>query len=327
MTHKRLISAGFGLAGISLLTGLIIYLGAGRTVHTLQNVSVTGFLVYLAAQLLIVAGLALSWRFVLRSRRKGSFALLYWGRLLRDAAGEFLPFSHLGGFIVGARAISLYGVSIADAAASTIVDITAEFLAELIFIALGLAILARRAPHSALVMPVAIGLAVAVAGGVGFIIAQHGGGRIFRLLATRIAGQGGESAALRMDRLQLALDEIYQRPSRVALAATTHLLSWFGTGTAAYFGLRALGHPITYLSALGIEALLHAILSAGFLVPGRIGVQEAAYAVVGSIFGVPPDLALSLSLLRRARDFIIAAPVLLAWQGIEARRLRVVTPS
>jgi hypothetical protein len=79
---------------------------------------------------------------------------------------------------------------------------------------------------------------------------------------------------------------------------------------------------LPFASALAIEAMLHAIMALAFFVPGRVGIQEASYALLGTIFGIPPEIALSLSLLRRARDFVIAVPVLLLWQGVEARHLR-----
>jgi hypothetical protein len=52
------------------------------------------------------------------------------------------------------------------------------------------------------------------------------------------------------------------------------------------------------------------------------GVQEAGYAGLGAIFGVPPELSLGVSLVRRARDIAVGVPVLLIWQTFEARRLR-----
>ena len=42
---------------------------------------------------------------------------------------------------------------------------------------------------------------------------------------------------------------------------------------------------------------------------------------------VPPDIALGMSLLRRAKDLAIGVPVLLVWQFLEVRRLRVVSSS
>ncbi len=268
---------------------------------------------------MITLGLALCWRMLLRSSAKGSFLLLVWGRLVRDATGEFLPFSQVGGYVVSARVITLSGVSVPDSIASTLADITTEFLAQLIFVGVGLSVLAEVAPNNRLLVPVAIGLSVAVIMAVGLIIAQQGGGKIFRLIAQRLAGESGD---FHMDRLQTALDQIYRRRDRLALASFFHLVCWFGTATASFIGFHALGVPLSFIDAIAIEAMLHAIMAMAFFVPGRVGIQEAAYTVLAGIFGVPPDIAISLSLLRRARDFVIAVPVLLAWQGVEARNLR-----
>jgi len=319
---SRLIPAAFALAGIAVITGLVIYFGAGDVAKSLTSVSIWGFAAYIAAQLVITLGLALCWRMLLRSSARGNFFLLVWGRLVRDATGEFLPFSQVGGYIVGARVITLSGVSVPDSIASTIVDITTEFLAQLIFVGVGLSVLAEIAPNNHLLVPVAVGLCVAVIMCVGLIIVQQGGGKIFRMIAQRLAGESGD---FHMDRLQTALNAIYRRRVRLALASFFHLVCWFGTATASFIGFHALGVPLSYIDAIAIEAMLHAIMALAFFVPGRVGIQEAAYTVLAGIFGVPPEIAISLSLLRRARDFVIAVPVLLAWQGVEARRLRTST--
>lgn len=44
--------------------------------------------------------------------------------------------------------------------------------------------------------------------------------------------------------------------------------------------------------------------------------------LLGGVFGIPHEIAISLSLLRRARDFVVAVPVLLAWQILETRNLK-----
>jgi len=310
------------LLGLVLFTIVVAWLGWSDVLHALAQVRLAGFAEYLLAQAAIVAGLAAAWRVVLRNRNGGKFWLLYWGRLVRDAAGEFLPFSHVGGFVLGGRAIALGGVTFADAAASTLADITVEFLSELIFIAIGLMVLSALAPNDHLVLPIAIGLGMAIIGGAGFVFAQKGGNRIFRALAMRIAGRSEDAVAVRADRLQAALDAIYAEPHRLLGAGALHLACWIGTGAAGYIAFHALGAPISLPQAIAIEAMLHAILAVGFFIPGRIGVQEAAYTLLGSAFGVPADIALSVSLLRRARGLVIAVPVLLVWQGIEARRLR-----
>ncbi|MBU6418160.1 MAG: flippase-like domain-containing protein [Proteobacteria bacterium] len=311
------------LAGLAVITGLVIYFGAGDVLHALTSVSASGLAMYIAAQLALLLGLGGSWRMLLRSRQKGSFLLCVWGRAVRDATGEFLPFSQVGGYVIGARVMTLGGVATADAAASTLGDITTEFLAQLVFVGTGLVILSRKVPGSDLLLPVTIGLAVAVALGVGLIVAQRGAGtRLFRGLALRIAGTTGQGAAENVQRLQKALDGMYTQHHRLAWAASFHLACWFGTGTASYIGFQALGVNLSWLDAVCIEAMLHAIMALAFFIPGRVGVQEAAYTLLGGLFGIPPDIALSLSLLRRARDFVIAVPVLIVWQGLEARQLK-----
>ena len=315
--------AAFALAGVAVVTGLVVYYGAGDVLRVLASVKPAGFGLYILVQLGILLGLGLCWRMVLRSRMRGSFWLCVWGRMVRDATGEFLPFSQVGGYVLGARVMALHGVRIADATASTLADITTEFLAQLTFIGIGLAILARKSPSSDLLVPVAVGLCVAVALGVGLILAQQGSGaKIFRALASRIAGQAGEGAALSIDRLQTSLDIMYGERDRLAYGALLHLACWFGTATASFVGFHAMGVPLSFVDAICIEAMLHAIMALAFFVPGRVGIQEAVYTLLGGIFGVPPDIALALSLMRRARDFVIAVPVLVVWQAIEVKRLK-----
>jgi glycosyltransferase 2 family protein len=319
----RLLPALFALAGVAVVTALVIYFGAGDVLHVLTSVSATGFVSYIIAQLVITLGLGLCWRMLLRSRMRGSFWLCTWGRLVRDATGEFLPFSQVGGYVLGARVITLGGVHIADAAASTLADITTEFLAQLVFIGIGLSILAHKAPSSDLLLPIASGLCLAVIMGVALILVQRGSGaKIFRGIASRIAGASGDGAALNIDRLQASLDIMYTHRVRLGLSAFYHLACWFGTSTASFIGFHALGIQLSFTDAICIEALLHAILALAFFIPGRVGIQEAAYTLLGGIFGIPPDIALSLSLMRRARDFVIAVPVLIVWQGLEAKRLK-----
>ncbi len=324
MSQKtKILPAALALAGLAVITALVIYFGAARVLAVLASVHPLGFAAYVMAQICIVLGLGLCWRMLLRSHHGGSFWLCVWGRMVRDATGEFLPFSQVGGFVLGARVINLGGVRMTDAVASTLGDVTTEFLAQLCFVGIGLAVLVRKMPGSDLVMPIAVGLCVALLASVGLVVAQRGTGtRLFRGLARKIAGTVGEGAAANMERLQAALDIMYGERDRLGWSALFHLICWLGTATASYIGFHALGVPLSWPDAMCIEALLHAVLALAFFIPGRAGVQEAAYTLLGGLFGIPPDVALSLSLLRRARDFLIAVPVLIIWQGLEAKKLR-----
>ena len=72
-------------------------------------------------------------------------------------------------------------------------------------------------------------------------------------------------------------------------------------------------HPGLW-SAIAIQALVEGLRSATVFIPAAIGIQEAGYAAVAPVFGLPPEMGLAVSLLRRARDILVAVPVLLIWQ-------------
>ena len=317
---KRL-SIGLAVLGLVLDTALVGWFGLKGVVAATLSIGWGGFVLITAWQAALFVLLGAAWNSLLpRGRRSLPTAVA--ARLVRDAAGSCLPFSQLGAFLLGARAMTLGGVPASLAASTTLVDVTAEFLGLIGFSAIGLIVLLARAPGSALAVPLAIGLAVAVAAGAGFIGVQRGAGRLFRALGRRLRGGWFDGAAARLDAVEAELADLYANGARLALAAVLHLLAWIGTGVGTWIALRLLGVPIDLASALALEALLDGVLSLAFLVPGYAGVQEAGYASLGMVFGVPPEVAIGVSLLRRARDLALGVPVLLVWQAVEAGRLR-----
>jgi putative membrane protein len=320
----RRLSLGLALVGLVLGTCLIGWYGFGAVIHATLSVGFGGFGLVCAWQVGLFATLGLAW-FVLRPAAPSwRLPAIVWGRMVRDAAGGLLPFSLVGGFVIGARAITLYGVTWPTAAASTVVDLTTEFLAQIGLVVIGLVILSARSPNASVTFPVAAGLLVAVVSLFLFIWLQRGANspvmRVLGKLSHRILGGWGDTAETQLATIQVGLNEIYATPWRVGLGIALHLLAWFGTGGASFIAFRLLGAHLDFWDALGIEALLHAVLASAILVPGYAGVQEAAYAGVGALFVQPPELALGVSLLRRARDIALGVPILLIWQFSELRR-------
>ena len=58
------------------------------------------------------------------------------------------------------------------------------------------------------------------------------------------------------------------------------------------------------------------------MMPSGVGVQEGAYIVLGAAFGLAPDLALGLSLLKRGRDFLLGIPSLASWHWFENQKAK-----
>jgi putative membrane protein len=306
-----------GLAGLLLGTVLIGWYGFGHILRATASVGIAGFLGVCFWQLVLFGLLGLCWFALRPAGLTWRLPVLIWGRMVRDAAGQCLPFSLVGGFVLGARAITLEGVLWPDAVASTVVDLSAEFVAQIGLVLIGVFILSARAPDASIIRPICIGLAASIIAAAGFVWLQRGAGGPLIRISRRLIGTWSRDADIAA--IQTRLTGLYRSPWRVGLCTLLHLVGWFGTGVASWIAFRLLGANIDFVAALGIEALLHAVLALAVLVPGYAGVQEAAYAGVGALFGQPPELALSVSLLRRARDVALGVPILLLWQGAEWR--------
>jgi putative membrane protein len=278
-----------------------------------------GFLAFCLAHGPVAALLGLGWRVCLpRSAAAGLWPVV-WARVLRDAGGELLPFSALGGFVVGVRAAVLGGLTGAEASASTLVDITAEALAQLIFTALGLLALAHIQPGAPMIRPALIAVVAATALIVGLAMLLSRSRWLARLVgdgARRWLGGLGP-----VDNGLAALRDIVDRPLAVGGSLALHLVAWFAVALEGWLALRLMGAPISVESAIVLESLLFASRSLAFFMPNALGVQEGAYALLAPLVGLTPVDALALSLIKRARDVVVGAPALLIWQHAEAAKL------
>jgi len=310
------------LAGVLIGVVLVAYFGVGNVAGAISRIGWPQFALIVGWQIVLFVVLGIAWDIIMPARARRRFWVPVWGRMVRDAAANCLPFSQVGGFIFGARAVTLQRVEWHTATASTVVDVTAEFLAQIVFACIGLAILVLRVPGSTIAGPVEAGIGLAVLACFGFIWVQKGVGSIFARLGARIAGTRFQDAKERVDVLQAELGLIYGHTTRLAIGFFVHLIGWLCTGVAGWIGYHALGVPIDFDDAMAIEALLSAAAAVAFLVPVNAGVQEAGYAGLGVVFGVSPELSLGVSLVRRGRDLVVGVPILLLWQAIEMRHLR-----
>jgi putative membrane protein len=319
---KRL-SYALALLGVLIALLLVSYYGFDNVVSAVGRVGWPQFGLLVGWQLVLFVILGVAWDLITPARTMRRPWVLVWGRMVRDASANCLPFSQVGGFVFGARAVTLHGVEWHTATASMVVDVTAEFLAQIAFTCIGLGILLVRAPGSRLATPAEVGIGLAVLACFGFVWAQKGAAPVFARIGRRIAGRWFSDAEERMEVLQAELGLIYGHTGKLALGFFVHLIGWISTGVGGWIAYRALGVPIEFDDALAIEALLSAAAAIAFLVPVNAGVQEAGYAGLGAIFGVPPELSLGVSLVRRARDIAVGVPILLIWQFVEMRQLRI----
>jgi uncharacterized membrane protein YbhN (UPF0104 family) len=120
--------------------------------------------------------------------------------------------------------------------------------------------------------------------------------------------------------LRESIAVIHRQPRRMIASLMLHLIAWVGVGCETWLILTFIDAPVGLAAALVIDSLLSGLRSVAFMVPQALGIQEGAYVLLGALFGVAPEAALAVSLIRRARDVTIGAPALVVWQIIESRR-------
>jgi len=158
-----------------------------------------------------------------------------------------------------------------------------------------------------------------VAGGIlgaAFLLVQRLGffGRLARLANAVLGGDRFAKFAGGAARLDRSVRAIYRRRDALLVAFFWHFMGWFAGAGEVWLMLYFLGHRQSFANAVIIESAIQAVGSAAFLIPGALGVQEAGFLAVGALIGLTPEVALALALARRARDVLILAPALVAWQ-------------
>jgi putative membrane protein len=305
-------------AGLCATVWLVLHLGWRPIGQALADIGVDGVLILALAHgpTLVVLGMAW-WTLAREAAPAAPPQAFVWGRLMRDAGGELLPFAQVGGFALGVRATALGGVSGVVAAVSGLLDVFVEQAAKIPYSVASLLLLMWLAPTSGLIAPGAVAAAVSC-GLIGLAVLKRRWARdrlqaMAAALARRWPGSGAPDPA----EVEASVARSFPPRRRLVQSAGLHLVGW-GMGAAeAWLAFRLLGVHIGIAEAVVIDGLFTAIRVFAFTIPAAIGVQEAAYVVLAGLFGVPAPVAVAFSLVRRARDFVIGAPALIAWQIYE----------
>jgi len=250
------------------------------------------------------------------ARRPGPLGLAYL-RWVRVSANALLPIVQAVGELIRAQLLVRYGVPKVRVIASLAIDLGTEMASQIVFSLLGLAAL-LMIPHAA--GSSAMGWAVAgTALGAGltgaFVAAQRWG--LFRLVEAtlpKLAARAGWTGLGELHGLNETVQRLYAQPGRLWRSGLWHFLSWLIGVLETWAALRAVGVEATLTQALVIESLGQAARSAGFFIPGALGVQEGGYVLICALFGIPPEKAIALVLIRRIRDILLGLPGVIAWR-------------
>jgi putative membrane protein len=307
------------LAGLALLVGLTAWQGLGTIVDTL---GVAGPRVLWLAPLFAapLAATTVGWWALFDVGARPALVRLAFARWVGFAVNQLLPSARVGGEIVRVRLVPPEAAPRASVVATVVADKTAQVATVAMFAALAVGALAFREAEPQLLGLGLAGVALVAVVGVAFYLAQRGGGAdaagrwLGRIVpeGRRDAWQAGASD------VDAALRRTYRGPG-FAFDVVANLAFRLGLTVEVWLALRFLGHPVDFLDALILEGLNQALRAAVFVIPGALGAQESGFILLGGVLGIPPPVALSVSLCKRARELLVGLPALVAWQLGEGR--------
>jgi len=306
------------VAGVALSAWLLSSYGVAPILALLTQAG-WGIMPVVLFHLIQLAASAAAWRTVagptVPRPSLREFATLRW---VREGVNNLLPVAQIGGEFVAVRLLRRRGVPLARAVAGTVGDLTVEMVTQIAFTLLGLGLLLLLVGGGGVARAVAGGLAVAAAAATGFVTVQNLGlaSLVERGLA-RIGAATGWAGFGEVEGLHRAITGLYRAPRRLLRAAGWHSSSWLLGGAEVCLALHMLGRDVGIGAGLVIESLGQALKAAGFAVPGALGAQEGGLIVVCGLFGLSPEAAIALSLVKRLREVAFGLPALLVWQRME----------
>ncbi|WP_020200733.1 lysylphosphatidylglycerol synthase domain-containing protein [Cupriavidus sp. WS] len=316
-----------GLLGLLALIALVIHEGAG---------DVAGIVARAGWPLLLLVPLhalpllldARGWRVLLAAADpdgRAGLGFLWWVAAVREAVSRLLPVASVGGELAGIRLARLRIRDTTAVTASIVVEVMVTLFAQYLFCVLGALLLVAALHDGAQAWVVALGLALSLPVPVLFALSLRYGGIFARLesAAGRLLGADHRLVAM-LDgaRLDAAIRALNRRHGRLAAALAWQLAGFAAGALETWCALWLLGHPLPFWQAVAIESLTQAARQVAFFVPAGLGVQEAVMVLLGNLLGVDAQVALSLALVRRAREVLFGVPALLSWQWVEVRGWR-----
>jgi len=307
------------VAGVIAGVYLVWMIGFAPVFAAVARAGIGGLALLCVYALVVFVSLALAWYFLVPPRQRWRLGHFYLGRLVRDSIAEISPFSPVGGMVAAARLMILKGMNPSWAAASVAGDATTEAMAQAAFLALGLGIGFTQFSHMQGSEPLTLWMLAALflaAPAIALLIfLQRRGAGFAERIAGRFFPQMKDGASFHD-----AIHEIYDSKTRLTASATWHLVGWIGGGIGTWIAFHLVGGQVSLLNAVALEALLSTLRSIAAPVPAAIGVQEWGYAMLAPLFGLPAEMGVAVSLLKRAREIVLGVPVLLYWQSLEGRK-------
>src|SRR5581483_7228861 len=319
----RLLQLALAIGGAAVVIALARAYGWGAIAERLTRIQPRWIAAYAAIEVVIFAGYAYRWRFILRALDEQlPFGRVLGARLAGLAVGSLTPGAKLGGEPLRAYMVARDGVRPGPAIASVILDRGAELLANIVFGVAYCALFALRDRAAAgRVLVVVVLSAVAFLVGVAITLRRlrRGGSLVPAPFLPALARIGASPTAIAdaddaMRTLVFARRRVVAWALAVALALNLLVFAEYGSLFAAFDA-----HPS--LPELG-GTLLGVGLAHAVPVPAAIGALEGAQAAVMHVAGGGAELALVAAAVARVRDTVWTIPGLVTLAAWAWRRRR-----
>lgn len=310
------------VVGLAVLAGLIVWQGIAD-VAALLLASDWKLLLVPLIWLPTLFMNARSWQLLFLPREAPGFWATFLAQWMGRAVNALLPVASIGGEIVKARAVVLWGAHSHHASGATVVDKTVQVVTSVLWGLIGVSLLAWMTLDNAMVVSASIAIGLLAVGAVGFFIVQRRG--IFRMAVssahrvTKSDFVGGLAGAA--TEIDIIINHTYARRRRLAAATAWRMAALVLQTGEVWLAALLLGHPISVVEALLLKSLTSTVSDAAFVVPNSYGVQEGAFVILGTFVGWPPEVGLAVSLVVRIREIVIDVPALLLWHQVEGKAL------
>ena len=310
------------------------------TLHVLSIIALVGFLTLVATYsagdvlsafaslgwllglicLLHMVPLALhtaAWAALLPRDASCSFGELLVLRWYGESVTNLCPVTSIGGDILRGHLHERTGVPGPVAIGAVIVDLTTEVAGQIAFAGVALALLVLRTRDAGAALPIFSVLCLFSLLVFGFYHAQRRG-LVARALGVmrRIAGVLGSTDPAYVHALDRAIRRLYQRRRPVLFSGVLHFVAWSGGALQLYAAAAFLGHRMNWMDVLMLDGLITAVRAAAFMIPAGLGVQEGGFILLAGLVGLSPEVALSLSLIRRVRELVFGIPGAMLWRTV-----------
>ena len=302
--------------GLAVVAYLVLNTDPAALFAVFPRIGGWGFIAIVLARVATVAMDCSAWQCLVPRRERLRFAAMLGLRWIGESINTILPVAQIGGAVVRARLLQQRIGAPGHGAASVTIDFCLSLFAQILFTLLGLVLLARVSASGWW------SVAVAAASAPLFAFGAWG------LLARRRFLTGAETWAARLGRPRIAgwlqalgdaLALLAESRAALARSLSFHFASWIGHAVELWLTLWLMGVPVGFAEAVLLESLSFAARSAAFLIPSGWGAQEASLVALVAATGLSAETALALALVKRAREFAVGLPGLIAWAMAERR--------